>query len=272
MAGPNSLGDYLRARRNHVQPSDVGLPGGAGRRVNGLRREELALLAGISPDYYLRLEQGRDRNPSHKVIAALATALRLDQAGTDHLYQLANAQPPQHQRPAAEQLPDGIAELVDRMPMPALVSGRYHDVLASNALARAISPNFAPGRNLLRGVFLDPYDRALHLDWEQATAAVAGGLRQIAGAQPEDPCLVDLINDLSAGSARFRELWARADVGYRRDGFSHFRHPLVGEMHLRRNKLDIPHTDGQHLLVYHADPDTPTAAALQRLAATASLE
>jgi transcriptional regulator with XRE-family HTH domain len=230
-----------------------------------LRREELAMLAGISSDYYLRLEQGRDQHPSARVIDALADAIQLDAAAGAHLHELAQTKAPRRPRPPMEQLPVGIAELIDQLPMPALVSGRYHDVLAANARARVISPNFVPGRNLLRGIFLDPRDRELHIDWEQATAAVVGGLRQVAGADPDDPRLGAFVTELSAGSERFRWLWARADVGYRPDGMSHLRHPKLGELHLYRNKLDIPFTDGRHLLVYHAPPGTPTAQALALL-------
>jgi hypothetical protein len=199
------------------------------------------------------------------VIDALADALQLDDVAAAHLHELAHTKAPRRQRPPVEQLPVGMAELVSQLQMPALVCCRYHDVLTANTMARAISPNFVPGRNLLHGIFLDPRDRELHMDWEQATAAVVGGLREVAGADPGDPRFRALVTELSAGSERFRSLWARADVGYRADGMSHLRHPKVGELHLYRNKLDIPFTDGQHLLIYHAPPGTPTAQALELL-------
>lgn len=266
----NALGEYLRARRDLVQPEDVGLVAGERRRVPGLRREELAMLAGISSDYYLRLEQGRDQHPSAQVIDALADALQLDAAATAHLHDLARPKARRRARPGAERVPAGIAQLIEQLTMPAYVSGRYMDVLAANPLARALSPNFTPGRNLLRQVFLDPGDRELHLDWERATAGVVGGLRAVAGADPEDPQLAALVGEMSIRSDRFRTLWARADVGHRRDGTSHMQHPQVGELRLRREKLEIPGTNGQQLVVYHAEPGTDSARALALLGSIAA--
>ena len=230
------------------------------------------MLAGISADYYLRLEQGRDKHPSAQVLDALADALRLDPVATAHLHELARPKPRRRSRPRAERIPAGIAQLIDQLPLPAYVTGRYFDVLAANALARALSPNFTPGRNLLLQVFLDPSDRELHLDWAPATAGVVGGLREKAGADPEDPRLAELIGELSIRSERFRTLWARADVGHRRDGTSHMRHPQVGELHLRREKLDIAATDGLQLVIYHAAPGTGSAQALALLGSIAATD
>ncbi|GAA4564235.1 helix-turn-helix domain-containing protein [Planotetraspora kaengkrachanensis] len=268
----NALGAYLRARRDLVRPEDVGLIAGGRRRVPGLRREELAMLAGISSDYYLRLEQGRGRHPSAQILDALAGALRLDAAATAHLHQLARPRVRRSPRPRAERVPAGIAQLVDQFPMPAYVYGRYMDVLAANALARALSPNFRPGRNVLRQVFLDPGDRELYLDWERATAGVVGGLRAAAGADPEDPRLAALVGELSIRSDRFRTLWARAEVGHRRDGTSHLMHPKVGELHLRHEKLVIPGADGLQLIIYHTEPGTESAQALALLGSIAATE
>jgi transcriptional regulator with XRE-family HTH domain len=260
-----ALGDYLRARRDLVQPDDVGLVAGDRRRVPGLRREELAMLAGISTDYYLRLEQGRDEHPSAQVLDALASALRLDAAGTAHLHELARPRARRRRRPRTERVPSGIAELIDQLPMPAFVTGRFLDVLAANGIARALSPSFTPGRNVVRQLFLDPGDRELHVDWEGATAGLVGGLRAAAGADPDDPYVAALVGELSIQSDRFRTLWARADVGHRRAGASHMRHPQVGELHLRREKLDIAETDGQQLVLFHATPGTDSARALALL-------
>jgi transcriptional regulator with XRE-family HTH domain len=263
------LGDYLRARRDLVRPEDAGLIPGDRRRVPGLRREELAMLAGISPDYYLRLEQGRDQHPSVQVLDALARALQLDAAAAAHLHELASPRSRRRQRPRAERVPAGIAQLINQLPMPAYVSGRFLDVLAANALARALSPNFTPGRNLVRQLFLDPSDRDLHLDWERATAGVVGGLRAAAGADPGDPRLAALVGELSIRSDRFRGLWARADVGHRREGTSHMQHPQVGELHLRRDKLDVPGSGGQQVVIFHAEPGTESAQALALLGSIA---
>jgi transcriptional regulator with XRE-family HTH domain len=267
----NSLGDYLRARRDRVRPEDVGLVPGDRRRVPGLRREELAMLAGVSADYYLRLEQGRDQHPSAQVLDALAEALQLDAQATTHLHAL--ARPQRRARPRrTERVPPGILQLIDQLPMPVYVVGRYMDVLAANRLAQALSPNFAPGRNVLRQVFLDPSDRELHLDWERTTASVVGGLRAAASADPEDPRLAALIGELSIRSERFRTLWARADVGHLRDGTAHMCHPQVGELHLRREKLEVPGGDGLQVVVHHAEPGSDSARALALLGSIAATE
>ncbi|MBB5167587.1 helix-turn-helix transcriptional regulator [Mycobacterium sp. AZCC_0083] len=261
----NAVGEYLKARRNAVRPEDVGLPLGARRRVPGLRREELATLAGISSHYYLRIEQGRNDNPSPRVLDALAKALRLDAAATAHLHELARRKYRQHSAP--ERVGEGIVTLVDQLTIPAFVAGRYLDVLAANELARALSPTFTIGHNLLYQLFLDPAEHRLHVDWDAATAGVVGGLRQGAGSDPEDPRLTAIVNQLSTESERFRILWSRADVGFRPAGSSHLRHPQVGQLILRRNRFSIPDSPGQYLQTYHAEPGTESAdklTALQR--------
>ena len=150
------------------------------------------------------------------------------------------------------------------------MTGRYLDVLAANPLARALSPNFTPGRNVLRQLFLDPADRELHADWEKGTASLVGGLRERAGADPADPRFAALVGELSIRSNRFRTLWARADVGHRRDGTSHLRHPQVGELFLRREKLDITATGGLQMVIYHAEPGTESARSLALLGSIAA--
>jgi len=230
------------------------------------------MLAGISSDYYLRLEQGREHHPSAQVLDALARVLQLDDTATAYLHELAGPKSRRRTRPRVERVPAGIAQFLDQLPMPALVSGRYLDVLAANPIARALSPNFTPGRNLLRQLFLDPGDRELHLDWDRATAGVVGGLRAVAGTDAEDPHLAALVGELSLRSERFRTLWARADVGHRREGTSHMRHPEVGELRLRREKLDIPGTGGQQLVVFHAEPGSDSARALALLGSVVATE
>jgi transcriptional regulator with XRE-family HTH domain len=265
MASGNALGEYLRLRRGQVRPEDVGLVPGPRRRVAGLRREELAALAGISADYYLRIEQGRNANPSPQILDALARALRMDAAAHAHLHQLARDYGPAATR--GEHVSDEILSLIDYLTVPAFVAGRCLDCLASNALARALSPNFAPGHNLLRQLFLDPAGRELHGDWDDATAGVVGGLRQIAGGESTDPRLDAIVDELCAASDRFRMLWLRADVGYRPAGTSLMHHPWVGELQLRRNRFPIPDSDGQHLQIYHPLPGSDTADKLALLAA-----
>lgn len=262
----NALGDYLRSRREQVRPEDVGLVAGARRRVAGLRREELALLAGISADYYLRLEQGRDKNPSAQVLDALARALQLDIKGTEYLHQLAFPAGNHGEQADPEVVADGLDDLIDQFPMPAVVASRYQDVLAANALARALAPAFQPGQNFLRWRLLDPAAREFFVDWDEATEIAVSGLREVAGSAPDDPRMHRMIDELISASPRFRELWARADVGYR-PGIAHLRHPVVGELYLHRNRLHVPHSGGQHVIVFRADPGSPSARALERLRA-----
>lgn len=261
----SALGDYLRARREQVRPEDVGLAAGARRRVPGLRREELATLAGISSAYYLRLEQGRDTRPSAQVVDALARALRLDVKATEYLHRLARA-PSGHRPPhsAGETVANGLDQLIDQFPMPAVVASRCQDVLAANPCARALSPGFAPGQNFLRWRLLDPAARELYVDWDEATEIAVSGLRDVVGSDLSDPRLRVLIDELSAASQRFRELWARADVGYR-PGIIHMRHHQVGELFLQRSSLNVPHSGGQHLLIFYAEPGSESAKALEEL-------
>jgi transcriptional regulator with XRE-family HTH domain len=260
----NALGDYLRARRGQVRPEDVGLIAGARRRVRGLRREELATLAGISSEYYLRLEQGRDKNPSAQILDAIARALQLDIKGTEYLHQLASPPGNRREQLDLETAADGTDELIDQFSMPAIVASRCLEVLAANPLARALSPGFTPGRNFLRWRLLEPAARDFFVDWDESTDVVVSGLREAAGSDPDDPRLRALVEELSGASARFRELWARAEVGYR-TGVIHMRHPDVGDLYLHRNRFNIPHSGGQHMLTYRAEPGSESAAALQAL-------
>ncbi|MEU7099636.1 helix-turn-helix transcriptional regulator [Streptomyces longwoodensis] len=269
----NALGEFLRARRALVRPEDVGLRGGGIRRVPGLRREEVALLAGISSDYYLRLEQGRDRNPSAQVLRSVARVLRLDAGATAHL--LALARPPGAPRTAAPQAPDAVPAsvrgLIDGWTRnPAYVQNRYADALAVNRLATALSPNYAPGVNLLRVVFLDPAERALRRDWEELTEEGVAVLRGAVGPDLDGPRLRELVAELSAASERFRQLWERHDVRPRRGRLSRLRHPEVGDLDLHSNKLSIDGTDGLTLVVFHAEPGSPSEERLEALGAPAT--
>jgi len=263
MAG-NALGEYLRLRRERVRPEDVGLVPGSRRRVPGLRREELALLAGISSDYYLRLEQGRDKNPSAQVLGALARALLLDVKATEYLYQLALPTGIRWKSAESERVAAGLDQLIEQFPMPALVVSRYQDVLAANPPACALAPGFRPGQNMLAWRLLDPAARDFFVDWDEATEVAVAGLREVNADAPDDPCLQQLVAELSSASARFRELWARGDVGYR-IGVTHVRHPDVGELFLLRNRLNLPHSGGQHVITFRADPGSDSARALEKL-------
>ena len=170
------------------------------------------MLAGISVDYYLRLEQGRDQHPSLQVLDALARALRLDIKATEHLHRLAGLRAAHSAQPVAETADGGLDQLIDQISLPAIVTNRYQDVLAANAIARALSPGFAPGENFLRWRLLAPAARDFFVDWDEATEVAVSGLRESAAGDLGDPRLRALIDELSAASDRFRELWARADV------------------------------------------------------------
>lgn len=262
----NALGEYLRARRELVTPDSLGLPQLGIRRVPGLRREEVAMLAGISADYYLRLEQGRDRNPSVQVLESLARVLQLDEAGTAHLLRLASDKPRRtRRRPRRETVPSGIRKLLDSLTLPAFVEGRYFDVLAANPLATALSPRLATGRNRLRDVFLEPAEQSLYPDWDDATIGLVAGFRQSVGTDTDDPRFIELVGELSLASDRFRKLWARHDVQPREGASVTLDHPQVGLLTLNREKLAVG-SSGQLLVVYHADQGTDNAEKLSLLA------
>ncbi|HEY0577519.1 MAG TPA: helix-turn-helix transcriptional regulator [Pseudonocardia sp.] len=267
MDSSNRLGAYLRARRELVQPEDVGLPSGGRRRVPGLRREELALLAGISSDYYLRLEQGRDHHPSAQVLDALAAVLQLDADATAHLHRLANPTPGRGLLGKPVPVPPSIAQLINSWTStPAYVQDRLMNVLTANPIASVLSPHYAQGHNLLRAAFLDPADRAFRQDWERATENGVAGLRALIGADVDDPDLVELVGELSAHSDRFRELWGRHDVMVRTGGIIRFNHPEVGLLELHGEKLTISGTENLMMVVFHADPGSRSAESLALLA------
>lgn len=262
----HALGAYLRARRELVTPESVGLPQSGTRRVPGLRREEVAMLAGISADYYLRLEQGRDRNPSVQVLESLARVLQLDDAGTAHLLLLASDKPRRAHRRRKETVPAGVRKLLDSLTLPAFVEGRYFDVLAANPLAGALSPRLTAGRNRLRDVFLEPAEQSLYPDWDDAVANLVAGFRQSVGTDTDDARFIELVGELSLASAQFRRLWARHDVRFREGASVTLDHPQVGRLTLNREKLAVGGTAGQLLVVYHADRGTADADKLGLLA------
>lgn len=263
----NALGDFLRARRELVTPGEVGLaPGNGLRRVPGLRREEVALLAGISAEYYIRLEQGRDRCPSPQVIDALSAVLQLDHEGTSYLAALAA---PRSRRRRAERpagVPPGLEQLLRTINVPAMVIDGYLTVLAANDLARAVSPGMEPGTNELRSLFLDPAAGEHHLDWEQTAASSVAHLRARAGSHPDDERLHALIGEMSLKSVRFRRLWARHDVLLVHGGGRiRLRHPRAGVLELLVEKFAVVGAPGLETVLLHADPGSATAEALTAL-------
>jgi transcriptional regulator with XRE-family HTH domain len=268
----NALGEYLRARRELVDPADAGLRVTGVRRTPGLRREEVATLAGISADYYLRLEQGRDRNPSPQVLEALARVFGLDATATQYLLSLSAARPAAPRRPRREVVPAGTRQLLDVLELPAFVESRLFDVLAANRLATALSPGIRPGENRLRSVFLDPVEQDLLPDWERATGGMVASFRASLGTDVDDPRIAQLVGELSLASERFRQLWARHDVKPLAGAPVRMRHPQVGMLELRREKLSIGDSGGQLLVIYHAEPGSESARSLALLRSLAATE
>ncbi|MCS0636187.1 helix-turn-helix domain-containing protein [Streptomyces sp. LP05-1] len=267
-----ALGDFLRARRERLTPEHIGVAAGRRRRVPGLRREELAQRAGISVDYYVRLEQGRATAPSPEVLDALAAALELDAAERRHLATLADLR-----RAPAPRLPVGprLHRIVDALALPAFATDPHTRVRAWNPLGAALMGGLAePGRrdpNQARWIFLDPAAREVFPDWEARAAEAAGQLRVAAGRYPDDRELAALITGLSGQSAEFRRIWGAGEVTMCAGGQKRVRHPLTGVLHLDYETLHLPAGPGETGLVVHvfspAD-DSPESRALARLAAT----
>jgi transcriptional regulator with XRE-family HTH domain len=270
MPRSNALGDYLRARRELIRPADVGLPEGSRRRVNGLRREEVAMLAGISPEYYLRLEQGRDLHPSTQVLDNIARALQLDADAVAYLEAVARPTRAARQRPGPVKVSPHVRDLINGWPATAAyVQGRSFTVLAANRLAVAVSPSFSVGSNPLKAAFLDPAMRDLYRDWDEMTAKTVAYLRSVIGSDLDDPRTVALIGELSLRSDRFRALWARHDSRVRSEGLTRLQHPQVGPLDLRFEKLVLPEV-AQVIVTYHAEPGSPSEDAFRTLAALAA--
>ena len=267
MTARNTLGEYLRARRELVDPKEVGLRVAGVRRTPGLRREEVATLAGISADYYLRLEQGRDRHPSAPVLEALARVFGLDATATEYLLSLAAPRPARGRaRPRQDAVRPGIRQLLGSLNLPAFVESRIFDVLAANSLATALSPAIRPGENRLRSLFLDPAERDRYPDWSRAVSGLVASFRASIGTDTDDPRVAQLVGELSLASGEFRKLWARHDVKALSGGPHLMRHPEAGELSLRREKLPLGESGGQLLVIYYAEPGSASARALSLLA------
>jgi transcriptional regulator with XRE-family HTH domain len=268
----NGIGEYLRARRELVHPDEVGLPSSGRRRVAGLRRDELALLAGISTEYYTRLEQGSDHHPSAQVLDSIARALRLDADATAHLHDLAAPAARRRRARRPEPVSPSVRRLLNSWSgTPAFVQGRFLDVLAANPLMTALSPMYTPGRNLLRAAFLDSAVEDLFCDAEVRLENVVSALRASAGPDVDDPRLTELVGELSLKSAGFRRLWSRHDVKPHPGGGVHrMRHPQVGELELHYDKFHLAGADRQMLTVYQAQPGSRSEQALTLLATIAA--
>ena len=225
------------------------------------------MLAGVSADYYLRLERGRDTHPSPQVLDALARVLLLDDVERRHLHGLAEPVRRPRTRQRAERVPPRLQQMLAAIRVPAFIEGRAFDVLAANDLATAFSPRLTVGANRLRSLLLDPEERAFHRDWERSVAGFVGAFRRSIGDDVDDPRVVQLVGELSLASGRFRELWARQDVRALEGGSLVVDHPVVGELHLHRDKLPV---DGLLLVLYYADARSPSAERLALLACLAS--
>ncbi len=270
MPDPQSLATFLRARRDLLKPVDVGLAEGERRRVAGLRREEVAMLAGISSEYYLRLEQGRERQPSDQVLEGLAGALQLNDDATQYMRNLARPAPRRRGGTTAEKVDPGLQTLIDNWyQTPAYVQNRRMTVVAANAMACALSPYFAPGVNHLRSVFLEPEMHNWICNWDEVTGVLASSLRfNVAEESSNDPELQSLIGELSIASQRFRSLWARQDVKQKTSGPVLMDHPQVGLLELRYRTFVLPDTN-QVLVAYYPESGTTAEERLRLLATLA---
>jgi transcriptional regulator with XRE-family HTH domain len=274
MSNATEIREFLTTRRAKITPQRAGLPVyGRQRRVSGLRREEVALLAGISVEYYTRLERGNARGVSDEVLDAVSRALQLDEAERSYLVDLfraANAErpprrssTPQRVRPSIQRVVDALAEI------PAFVQNGRLDILYANALAAALysdqfqSPLRPP--NSARYLFLDPRARTFFVDWESVARDIVATLRGTAGRNPYDPALSDLIGILSTRSEEFRARWATYDVRFHRSGTKRFHHPLVGELTLAYETLELPADPSLTLVTYSAEPGSASEAALREL-------
>jgi transcriptional regulator with XRE-family HTH domain len=271
------LSEFLRTRRARLKPEEVGLPSfGRHRRVPGLRREELAQLAGMSVAYYTRLEQGNGRNVSAEVLDAIARALRLSDAEHAHLLDL--AKPKRREKRAAvrtQQVRVALLQLLESVDtVPAYVHGRRSDILAWNRMAAALFGDWdrlpASERNWARLVFLHPDHRDLFVDWERVASDMVSYLRMDAGRHPDDPRLSALVGELSVKSEEFRRLWATHDVKEKSYGVKRMLHPLVGELTLSFETFHLADDPDQSFVTYHAEPGSPSAEALRLLASWGS--
>ncbi|MBF6352241.1 MULTISPECIES: helix-turn-helix transcriptional regulator [Nocardia] len=262
----DDLAGFLRTRRSRVDPAAAGIPTGRYRRVDGLRREEVAHLSGVSVDYYVRLEQGRATQPSEQVLDALARVLGLDETERAHLHRLAHQRRRRPKTPGGQIRPELLRVLDLVADAPALIMNHRLDVLAGNRLAELLYGRVMPGLNTARHLFLEEAERGLYAEWETCTLDAVGHLRLAAGKYPDDPRLVSLIGELAVGSERFRRLWARADVRARTHGRKAYRHPMVGLLELHQENFALPDESGLELLVLSAVPGSPAEDGLRLLA------
>lgn len=275
MVDDTDLGTFLRSRRARVQPGDIGLLVGNGtRRTQGLRREEVATVTGISVDYYTRLEQGRERNPSYAVLDALTATLRLGHDERAHLFRLgANSGHRKHTRTqwntSQQEVPAAVRQILDTVsPAPAYLLNRRNDLLAANStgltLLAGIDQWPPARRNTIRYIFLHPAARKLFVNWNTIAASAVAHLRAMSGLHPDDQALTELIDELSGKSAEFPLMWQQHDVRTLATGSKTFDHPHVGTMELTYEALEIARLE-QRCIIYQAEPNTPDYDAMMLL-------
>jgi transcriptional regulator with XRE-family HTH domain len=273
--------EFLSSRRARLKPEQAGLPAyGGNRRVPGLRREEVAMLAGLSSDYYVQLERGRLHGVSESVLNAVANALQLDDAERTHLFDLArtaNASGGKPRRPSQQKIRPGLQRVLDAFTdAPAWIRNGRSDVLATNQLGRALYPPVLddPVRpaNTARFAFLSPRGPEFYRDWETTAKDMVAVLRAEAGRNPYDKGLTDLVGELSTRSETFRSLWASHDVLFHQTGRKRLHHPVVGDLDLTYEAFDLSADPGLRMLVHTAEPASPTADALNLLASWAGTQ
>ena len=269
----SDIAEFLTSRRARVTPEQAGLPTYSPRRVKGLRREEVASLAGVSVEYYKRLERGNANGVSEAVLDALARALQLDDAERAHLFDLARAAnpiAPKRRRPGQQRVRPVVARILDSIAAPAIVRNSRVDYLAANPLGRALyAPLFdsvEQPANSARFTFLDPAAQEFYVDWERVAQDLVAHLRSEAGRNPYDRGLSDLVGELSTRSDDFRIWWGAHNVRYHQTGAKRLRHPVVGELELAYEVMELSADDGLTVSVYSADPGSRSHEALDLLA------
>ena len=283
MDNRNEVRAFLTSRRAKVSPEQAGLPAYGNRRVAGLRRGEVAALAGVSVEYYTRLERGNLAGASDSVLEAVARALRLDETETEHLHHLARAAGPQPARARARraktpEVRPAIRWVLDSITgSPAFLRNHRFDILVANPLGMALyAPMFASNPTLpvnsMRFTFLDPHAQAFYPDWAQVARSAVAALRIAAAQHPDDQQLVNLIGELSMRSEPFRGWWAAQDVYVHRHGAKRFRHPAIGELELAFEALELSGDDALTVLTYSAEPGTPSGDGLELLASWAATQ
>ena len=273
----NEIAEFLTSRRAKVTPDQAGLPTYGPRRVPGLRREEVASLAGVSVEYYKRLERGNASGVSESVLEALAQALQLDDAERAHLFDLARAAnpiAPRRRRPVQQRVRPVVHRILDSITTPAIVRNSRVDYLAANPLGRALYAPLFESReqpaNSARFTFLDPAAQDFYVDWERVAKDLVAHLRSEAGRHPHDRGLSDLIGELSVRSAEFRTWWAAHNVRYHQTGTKRLHHPIVGDLELSYEVMELPADAGVTISVYSAEPGSRSQEALDLLASWAS--